>query len=248
MTSTTQAASITLLLAFTPGAFADGNVEGSVKKGALILKGDGDANDIEVIGVGYDTIKVRGRSGTTINGKLSKTFDHVDGDVAIKLGDGDDEVEVRYLTVREDLRIRGELGDDVIVLFDNWVQDDLKILGGGGEDEIIVDETWVWDDSAIKGGKKRDDVHIDDSFFDGDFVFRGGNGDDELIVTTCDFDDEALFHMGNGDDEQFIGTGTWFAEDVEFDGAGQTDALVFGYVYFDWGVDVEIDDYEYFSY
>lgn len=239
---------LSLLLALGATALADGNVRGKVKSGRLTLKGDAEDNILELEEVGYRAIRVRGYDGTRINGSSSRTFYGVDEDIVVKLGSGDDEVLIDSVYVHDDLRIKGQGGDDLIILDDVYVDDDLVVGGNSGRDEIVLDEVLVEGETTLKGGKDRDDVYVDDSLFGHDFEFRGGSGSDDLVVTTCDFYDGACFAMGDGDDEHFIGSGTWLYDDSEFDGGDDTDFLDFGAVFFWWGVDVDIDDYEYFSY
>ena len=74
-----------------------GDVLVSVTGGDLILKGDVEANQIEVTQMGQGTFKVTGLNGTTVSTKTQPpgtdvTVQGVTDDVSIDLGKGDDQL------------------------------------------------------------------------------------------------------------------------------------------------------------
>lgn len=225
-----------------------GELSATAKKGELRIIGSDDADVFEVVGLGAGEVQVRCAPGTTVNGKAKKTFGGVLGDVTIKTKKGDDFVAVLDLYVGDDLRVRVDGGHDRVLLFDVYVEDDLLVLGENGRDAIELIDVYVDGDCSVKGGKKIDDIAFVDCVFGGDFVLRAGNGDDDVFVEACVFYDDSLFDLGHGYDELQVGYGTSYLDDVDFDGGDEVDVLLLGAVSFWWGIDVDVDDFEYLFY
>ncbi|MFG0320542.1 MAG: hypothetical protein ACF8XB_24940 [Planctomycetota bacterium JB042] len=235
-----------LLLAWFVGVPADGgDLTAKVKKGTLEILGSDEDDVFDVVGLGPGVVVVRGLHGTTVNGKQKKTFDGVDRDVTIKTMAGDDDVAVFDLWVGDDLRVKVDGGHDRVLLDGVYVADDLLVLGENGRDDLTLHGVVVDGDASVKGGKKADDVWLFDCVFDGDFVLRAGKGDDDVDVEACLFTEDAEFDLGGGYDTIALVYGTSFWDDVEFDGGGDVDAILLGGVWFAWGTDVDVDDFEF---
>jgi hypothetical protein len=101
-----------------------GNVTAEVRDGHLIVLGDDAANGVEIVGTGrageYLVIgHARAGAATTIGGAVGpRLVTGVTGRVDVRLGAGDDGIEIHNLTINGDLMVDGQQGNDTVIVGD----------------------------------------------------------------------------------------------------------------------------------
>jgi hypothetical protein len=202
------AAAMGLTLAWMPEAQATGNVQVSIVAGDLIIRGDGQSNNILVTVNGGGVCQVKGRANTTVNGEASCFIgDPVSGAIDIKM-DGDDDfvrVEARPdlgpdpdplnnpAAIPGDLRIDMGSGKDILELLQVSVAGETRITTGDGPDVVFVDGALL----------DRADTAFDTfirSDFRGRVTLNTGDGNDFVEVAHPVFRDEVVAKLGGGND------------------------------------------------
>jgi hypothetical protein len=172
-------------------AQAAGNVQAMLENGDLIITGDDGDNNIIVIQECCNTVVVKGRADTTVNGSSSRFDAEVMHDVIIRLNRGSDFVRVEVVPgvggLTNDLKIHSGTGNDTVELLGVTVQDNTVIETGDGDDVIFIDGV------QEPNGYQRPD-------FRGKFSVDAGNGQDLLEFHHAVFRDEVDVTMGNGID------------------------------------------------
>jgi hypothetical protein len=192
------------VLAAASVAAAAGDVALEVDENrTLRLTGDAFANSVEVApGPTKGTVRVTGLDGTTIGGEPERVLPQPRG-LRADLGDGDDRIEVRQLTWKRDLRIKGEGGGDSTVLRGVVVQGRTSWIGGRGEDRLDVDGSCVFRRAVkLEGREARDVITVKGSRILGQVRVRGNKGDDDVIFRRMAFAENARVDIdtGNGAD------------------------------------------------
>ncbi|MEO6029772.1 MAG: hypothetical protein ABIR79_23130 [Candidatus Binatia bacterium] len=146
----------TLMLLFTASAFAN-DVVVQVKNGGLVIKGDDDANTLQVDqnGLGEDSVRITPGGGTTVNGAGgAQVFPGLAGKGAkILLGDGADVIALASLTLSGKVVIKGATGSDRITLSDATFRDPVTIDAGTGDNAVLVCSATFQRDVVVKLGK-----------------------------------------------------------------------------------------------
>jgi hypothetical protein len=150
----------------------------------LVVTGDGNANNLQIVQVTQNGQPVAGRyfiapqQGTTLNGQTQgQFFDNVTHDIRVTLGGSGDR-----------LNIHAENGND----FGFQVPNDLTINMGNGNNVLTIDHVSVGDDVNITSGTGADSV-----FFRGRVGLSGNlieNGANDLNITTGNRNDNISLH------------------------------------------------------
>lgn len=121
-----------------------GNVLATVSEGVLTIRGDAKANNIQVNPQENGTVTVSGLDGTRINFLLSRSFTFTGvQNIVVEMNAGDDVVSVGNgqvdAVILNDLQIDTAAGDDTVNLRRLSVRDDVTVTTGDGSDVVKVD-------------------------------------------------------------------------------------------------------------
>ena len=138
-----------------------GTVTGSFANGTWTLVGDADANDIVISSTLSDAFSVSGRNGTVVAGVTDPGGVR---NIVIKLGAGDDVVEVK----------NGGLWA--------FLPGSLKIDGGDGGNAVAIDGLQIGKSLSIRNGNGLDEVALRNSRVAGHVVIRNGSGGSSVEI------------------------------------------------------------------
>jgi len=168
-----------------------GNVIATVANGSLVVRGDGDANQLiielgpilDVVGA-VPTVTITGLDGTTINGQSSPAnFAQVTRDLRVKLAGGDDVLTLRVMSTGRDLSVDLGRGADAVTLDGVAVGRNLAVRGAGGPKSLDLRNVTVAGRTSLATGAQADTVSLADSTFTGKATIRTGAGDDAITGT-----------------------------------------------------------------
>ncbi|MBL8819345.1 MAG: hypothetical protein JNL58_25155 [Planctomyces sp.] len=142
-----------------------GFVLASVSAGVLTITGDNQANNIQVNPNADGSVTVRGRSLTSVNGSLfsAATFTGVQN-ITVQMNGGNDTVAVGNgdvdSTIPVDLNIDMGAGADTVDLRRLTVGDDVQILTGDGNDLVRLEQLKV---GGLGVNSNQNDLLVDTS-------------------------------------------------------------------------------------
>ena len=192
-----------------PRKLLAGDVTVTVDGSALRVIGDSDANQIQIIGAPDGSAIVSGLDGTTINGGSAEFSADADLRTAqIQLGDGNDEVEIRGLVLRNALTVRTGNGNDSSDIQHINVRG-IELSAEDGNDVLQLDNVFSRSSIVIQGGDGDDIVAIGAMAAVGDGVINTGNGNDSLAVDNLGIKENLSLLFGNGDDQALIAGQTY---------------------------------------
>ncbi len=192
-----------------PRKLLAGDVTVTVDGSALRVVGDADANQIQIIGRADGSAVVTGLDGTTINGGSAEFSADADLRTAqIELGDGNDEVEIRGLVLRNALTVRTGGGSDSTDIQHINVRG-IEVSAEDGNDVLQFDNVFSRSSIVILGGDGDDTVAIGAMAANGDGVINTGNGNDSLAVDNLGIKENMNLLFGNGDDQALIAGETY---------------------------------------
>jgi hypothetical protein len=132
------------------------DVRVAVKGGKLSIKGDADANQLTIDGTGLqsDSLRITPAGATTVNGAAGPQIftGFVEG-VAIKLGDGNDDLEVFQKNLAGKVAINLGKGSDRLRIDDATFSGPSTIDLGGGDDAFAACHSLFGSDVTLKLGK-----------------------------------------------------------------------------------------------
>ena len=207
-----------------------GDVGITIRGDDVLVRGDDEANQLEIIQTPDGRTIAVGSDGTTINGStdtlvIAESGDVID-DLRIRLGDGDDVILIDGVTVADDLSIAAGRGDDAVGLLRTTVGDDLTVRGYRGELQFSLDLSEVGDDLRVSGGRDDALIVIDGSTVGDDTFLRTGRGDDTIVVRGSTHADDVYVFTGGGDDFIAVDDSTLGDDVFAFLGRGDDDLLV----------------------
>jgi hypothetical protein len=174
-----------LALACAEAAFADGNVVVKpVGRRGLVVVGDGGDNDVVIERSADDakTLVIRGRSGTTINGRAEILVPRP-RKLEVSLGEGDDVVAVANVRVTRKLVIDLGPGNDRCELISCALRGRTKVIGGPGDDELTaVAGTRFGRSLRVSMDEGADVIDLQDGTIDGRTKLYTGDGDDQVSI------------------------------------------------------------------
>ncbi len=179
-----------------------GAILAEIRGGNLVITGDADANDIVIDNAGLAAGQVRLTSGadaTEINGGVGPVIlDGFTRGIAMKMGDGDDSVDLDGLDI--DGGVAADMGDGADALaFDlTVVHGNLKVKMGDGDD-FFGTELSFFDNLKVDMGDGENDIVVNDSQLLGTASFKAGFGGDTFVLHNTATDKTLSVDMGNGD-------------------------------------------------
>lgn len=221
-----------------------GNMAAYFADGALVLRGDGESNSVEIAPNADGGISIFGVDGTSVNGSLDPVEVSVDNflpeDISVVSGRGRDSVLIESIEVGGNVSMLGGRGYDKLDVLDVVVVGDVFLGGGRGNDTLIVEESAVGGSLEGSLGRGHDDALIESSLVVGDLSLVGGSNHDELVVNNSTIESNVLMKGSSGSDIAMIsnsavdGSTTALMERGE-DGLGFVDSVFSGLVYANGG-------------
>jgi hypothetical protein len=207
-----------VVVALLPSAaLAAGNVLVSVTNGNLVVQGDGADNDIIVVESG-----VVGRAGTTVNGERGAFFpDGVTNDIRLSMKGGNDFVRIELpgtnFAIANDLVIRMGEGDDSIELLQTRAPNETRIYTEEGNDIVFIDGVTRFTQFfrseflgkfLLSTGLGQDLFEFHNATFHGQVDVRLGGGNDGACTTQdAEFLAPQLASFDGGAPDGFPGDG-----------------------------------------
>ncbi len=192
-----------------PRKLLAGDVTVSVDGSALIVFGDAEANQIQIVGAPDGSAIVRGLDGTTINGGSAEFSAGANlRSAQIQLGDGNDEADIRGLVLRNALTVRTGSGDDSTDIQHINVRG-IEVSGNDGNDVMQFDNVFSRRSIVIQGGDGDDTVAIGAMAANRDGLINTGNGNDSLAIDNLGIKENMSLLLGNGDDQALIAGETY---------------------------------------
>lgn len=199
-----------------------GDVMVEVVDGNLNIRGDEASNNILIEDGVHGQYAIIGRPDangvdTRINGLAGVKVDGVNGNINVRMGDGNDQVEANSLAAPRNLRIGLGTGHNEVVLEKVGVRGNVAISGTGRHLNVDLSSMKIGRGLCINGAYSSsvDAQHI----HAGNVVIVGGLGRDKINVRDADVDRTVLVYTGAESDRVgisdtqvdvglFIGTGT----------------------------------------
>ncbi len=200
-----------------PRLLLDGNVMAAVVAGDLILTGDAADNAIRIdqTGLAGDHVCLSpADAGTSLNGQDDPmVLTGITGDVRIRLGDGNDWLEITDLTVAGRLIIEANRGEDELSLRSVAVGEDLRIANGSGWDILFLQNLRVAGKTTLTGGGiEGDTIILEAAEIAGDLtVVNAGRSVEALSsmsLAGCRIDGNVTISLGGGHSETTIAAST----------------------------------------
>jgi hypothetical protein len=217
-----------LVLATSSVAAAAGNVQVDVDSHRTVrLTGDELANSVQAVpGPTQRSMRIIGLGGTTIDGAPERLVPVARG-LRADLGEGDDRIEVRDLTLRRDLRIKGEDGHDAAFVHGVVVRGRTSWIGGQGDDRLEIDGSCVFRRSMkLRGQRGRDVILIKGSRALGPLSIRGNSGDDDVVLRRMAVTENARTHIETGDGRDVVTFDTCTLNRIVIVGTGRSEDFV----------------------
>ena len=186
-----------------------GDVTVALSGSNLTVLGDGDANQIEIVGRADGVAVVTGLDGTTINGGTTAFLTEADVNSAqIQLEGGDDELTIRGLVLDNSLTVRtGDGNDTTDIQFSDF--GGFEVSGNDGNDVLEFDNVFSRRSIIIRGGDGDDTVAIGAMAANDNGLIDTGSGDDRLVADNLGIKDDLTLLFGSGDDEALFAGETY---------------------------------------
>lgn len=181
-----------------------GDVAVTHNSGILNVLGDGLANEIQIVGTANGGATLVGTANTTINGGTT-SFVVESGlrQVNIRLGNGNDVVDLSGLVLSDRLIIDGDGGNDQIGIRDINIRF-LEVDGGTGDDVLEFHNAYSRRDIRIRGQAGNDTVSITAMAADRNFYLDTGDGSDTIAIDNLGVRKSIQIDSGSGDDALFM--------------------------------------------
>ena len=192
-----------------PRKLLAGDVTVALNGSTLTVLGDGDANQIQVIGRQDGSAVVTGLDGTTINGGTTAFSAAADLNTAqIQLEGGDDELTIRGLVLNNSLTVRMGDGNDATDIQFSDLRG-IEVSGNDGDDVLEFDNVFSDRSIVIRGGDGNDTVAIGGMAANRNALIDTGSGDDSLVVDNLGIRGDMTLLFGDGDDEALFAGETY---------------------------------------
>jgi len=183
-----------------PSARAAGDVSTVLSKGALVVRGDGLGNALEITQEEAGSYRITGLQGTTIDGQHSLVVLGVQGDVRVEGGDGDDTLRLIGCVLADDLRVMAGTGHDSVRLESLVVAGDVLVSGASGDDLIEVSACEVGGKMRLLGGSDDDFIGLGFGSCQQALQIKTGAGNDEVFFVVQSALQPTKVALGGGDD------------------------------------------------
>ena len=181
-----------------------GNVTVSINETRVLLTGDDQANDLELV-ASPGSIALRGRNGTTINGTesplvVSAASNTLDRALIVRLLGGSD-----VFTVGSDITFSGPVqvalgaGDDTVSLTGARLNGRLSINSGTGADSVSLNRLVAANDVSVDSGNSVL-LTISESTLQKSLTAAGGGGADSIVLTDTTVSGAVQLQTGRGED------------------------------------------------
>jgi uncharacterized surface protein with fasciclin (FAS1) repeats len=229
-----------------------GDVRVAAFEGAIFVRGDAEANQIEVVKTEEfsNSVTIKGVDGTTINGEAEFTFEGADAVVSrgfrINMGPGDDSVRLEgveaegrtfifvgtgddsvglYQSTFDEVIVHTHTGDDLVSFDDVIAYDDVRVFTLEGDDTVGIDQLRTFGNTLIVTSEGDDRLAIQDSAgVQGSLLVLTLDGDDFVGIENSNFTQESGVFTGNGLDEVSINDST-FTRRTIVAGQGDSDSI-----------------------
>jgi cyclophilin family peptidyl-prolyl cis-trans isomerase len=217
----------TALQALEARVLPAGNVQVTISGDQLIIRGDGEDNEISIIEDDGNLV-VRGLNDTTINGEEDDFVVVEDGttfegrvvaklglgDDTFAIGDdvtingqlfvedffGDDQISIDAASINGGIQIRTHYGNDSIRFNGTTISGATYLFTGFGDDLVVLDNVETSAYFRISAGPGDDGVDTDGNTFGGRFVTRLGFGADDANFDGDSVDEDWIVRSRRGDD------------------------------------------------
>ncbi len=188
-----------------------GNVTAAIVDGVLQVTGDDADNDIRIIETA-DGVIVRGQNTTTINGAATDFVAFAaaldaNGPIEIRMGAGNDAVQVNDFQLNGTLYVEGGAGDDRLGLTGMTFDQSVEFVGGAGNDTLFAEGS-EFQRLVARTGAGDDLVTLTDCDITGSLVMAGASGDDRLALDSTTVGRRTRALMNQGDDDVLLTNGT----------------------------------------
>jgi hypothetical protein len=203
----------------------------------LLLTGDASPDSITVTPA-LDGLTVTGFDGTLVDGSTEGlTFSGVHG-LVVKLMQGNDRLTIRQVDLPGKLFIGAGKGNDAVQL-DQVFAGAVRIQTSKGYDAVWIYGPSYFDSLSVQMGVGSDLLVVGGVTVGGDLDVVAGGDDDDVSIAGVDVYDDLDVHLGEGDD--FLSLGDVFVgNETHLDGDDGDDGFVlYGYLWFDDGIDVD---------
>jgi hypothetical protein len=184
-----------------------GDVTVSVNRsGDLIVTGDENANQIEIVFTDDAKYRVTGLGDTKVNDQdVWENEIPVRRNIVVDLKNGDNEVAMKSdnglgFLVPRDLTIRGGSGGDRVTVQDADIRGKLAVNTGAGDDTVTIEGGSVAGDASILTGDGDDKVAIDETGFSRKLMVNTGNGNDSVGIVGSKIGNNVSILTGEGAD------------------------------------------------
>ncbi len=185
---------------FEPRQLLAGDVSVSFSAGVLDVTGDSLANEFQIVGTPDGGVTLNGIANTTVNNG-NNPFVVASGvrQVNLRLGEGNDSIEIVGLVLSDRLNIDGQLGNDNVKIRDLNTSF-LIVDGGDGNDVLEFHNTFSRREIRILGQEGNDTVSITAMATDRNFHLDTGAGSDTIAINHLGVRKSIFLSAGAGDD------------------------------------------------
>ncbi len=206
-----------------------GDVAAFLLGGDLIVLGDRADNAVEIL-VSDGNLVVQGREATdtTINGGSRVIFEgvaRIADDLRVFLGGGNDLIDLRGVSVSDDVSIQADAlraafggGDDQVLLDQLTIGGNLDVSSAGGDDAVLLERSTVAGDTTISTGSGDDRFALVAAGLGGRLTVETGAGDDRAFVTQTGVSGRIRLNTGSGNDDLILHGATAFGAPVSLEG------------------------------
>jgi hypothetical protein len=166
-------------------------VTARVSQGKLVIRGDGQANNLLIeAGDRRGSLRISGRGDTTVNGRNDAAELRGFEDVSIAMGAGADVVAIVDALLENGLRVKMQSEDDDLILCGIEAGGPVRTGAGRGSDSLQVDDSVFHEDTQLGIGHGADDIQIEvkgkkngpRTKFDKKLKIRVEAGDDHIKI------------------------------------------------------------------
>jgi len=182
------------------------------ESGTVFIRGDAEANEIEIRSTpNVAEVVIRGLNGTLVNGQEEVSIDatrntgvnrfqNTIGGLGLNLGPGDDSLFVRDLIVENRLVAYGGPGDDDYGFYNVISNDDFIVQTFTGNDNISLDTSQSQDRLVVFPLEGDNTVGFDNVFVRNQTLIRAQSGSDTIAIDESNHAGPVFAFTGSGDD------------------------------------------------
>jgi hypothetical protein len=220
------------------------NVSVTPAGGDLVVQGDSNNNEIQIIRYSSRQVDVVGLNGTRVNGSTTTQRFALSDDLRISLTKGGNNKVSVYSVNADDLTFKSGHGNDWLGVFSGTLNnasvktsggadrvefrlgsiDNLSINTGHGNDDIGVQSASITGNLKLNSGSGRDGVLVAGSSVGGSTSIKTGSGNDALFLYSSAFGGRVTAKTGHGQDEAWV-TSSSLGNGLNIHAGGGTDRV-----------------------